>query len=288
MDSSVWFGFVMPVLIVLAVASRGFRVDEEYMSRWASSAGIELTEATRPAVRRYLMWSRRLRTMGGLIGFLAPVIYVQVVEGFNAVPDSDTGGTSVMLMFAGYLVGALVAELAINRPRRSSGSVVPGGRRLGDYLSRYLMITQRALGILCAVLVAAYVLLAPLAGTPDPQPGLVAIFGSAGVGVALVVEGFQRLIIGRHRSATTAEELAVDDAMRSSSLHVVAGAGVALLIFFITILITGLLTIVDTPQGLVSFALMLFLFPLSIFFWLDSSKPHGFRVRRGRNGQVAV
>lgn len=280
MESLNWFGLVLLVPIVLAVVSRGFRVDEEYVARWASSAGIELTEATAPAVHRYLKWSRRLRTAGGLIGFLAPVIYVQVAYGFEAA-DPDAGGWSLLLMFAGYLLGSVVAELVINRPGGQQGPTMRGSRRVGEYLSRYLLVIQRSLGIACAALAGAYVLLSFFLRMPVPSEGFVAVYGSVGVGVAAVIEALQRVIIRRPRAAANPGALAVDDAMRSSSVHLVAGAGIAILISFAAVLVSALLFFVDSPTGAITFVLMLFLFPLSIVFWLDSGKPHGFRVRHG-------
>lgn len=286
MDASIWFSLVLPVLIALAVTSRGFRVDEDDVAKWASSAGLELTQETRPVVRRYLTWSRRSRTVGGLVGFLAPVIYARVVEvalGPDVISESDSGGWSVLLMFIGYLLGSVFAELVINSPSRRPGAQMSGSRRLGDYLSRYLLVMQRSLGVACAALVGAYALLAPLARTPGPDSLLVAIFGLVGVGVAAVVETLQRVIIGRRQPATSPDHLAVDNAMRSSSAHLVAGAGIALLIVFASLLLSALVILAETSAGGVGFALMLFLFPLSIFFWLDSGKPHGFRVRRGQS-----
>jgi hypothetical protein len=112
--------------------------------------------------------------------------------------------------------------------------------------------------------------------------GFVAVYGSVGVGVATVIEAFQRTIIGRPR-VMRPEALAVDDAMRSSSVHVVAGAGIAILISFAAVLLSAFLFFVDAPAGAITFALMIILFPLSIFFWLDSGKPHGFRVQRGQS-----
>ena len=285
MDSSIWFGLVVPVLIALAVASRGFRVDEAYVARWASSAGLELTDTTRPEVRRHLTWRRRARTVGGLVGFLAPLIYARIAEaalGREVITESDVGGWSLLLMFAGYLLGSVVAELVINRPRGQQGPTMRGSRRVGEYLSQYLLVIQRSLGIACAALVGAYVLLSLFLRMPEPSVGSFAVYGSVGVGVAAVIEALQRVIIGRPRAANPGA-LAVDDAMRSSSVHLVAGAGIAILIFFAAVLVSALLFFVDSPTGAITFVLMLFLFPLSILFWLDSGKPHGFRVRRGES-----
>jgi len=59
------FNVLLPVLIAVAVASRGFRVDEDHMASWANWFGPELTPRNRPDVRRYLQWTRRCRTAGG-------------------------------------------------------------------------------------------------------------------------------------------------------------------------------------------------------------------------------
>jgi hypothetical protein len=273
MDSAIWFN-VLLVLIALAVASRGFNVDEDHVARWADSAGLKLTHETRGRARHYLVWSRRFRTAGGLGGFVTGVAF-----DLEVTAQRDLGSSSVLMMFVGYLLGALFAELVINRPGPRPGPTVPGPRRLGDYLSRYLLMMQRGSAILFAVLVAAYALLAPNARVAVPDTASIASFGLGGVCLAAVIEALQRLIIGRRQTATSVEDLAVDDALRSSSAHLVAGAGIALLIFFAAGLITALLTIVDTPAGVFSFVVILFLFPFSIAFWLDSGKPHGFRVR---------
>lgn len=286
MDPSSWYNLLLPMLIALAVASHGLRVDERYVARWASSAGLELTDGTRPVVRRYITGSRRARSVGGVVGFLAPMIYARVAEaalGREVITESDAGGWSLLLMFAGYLLGSVVAELVINRPGERQGPLMPGSRRVGEYLSHYLLVIQRSLGIACAALVGAYALLSPFVRTPEPSVGFVAVYGSVGVGVAVVIEALQRVIIGRPRVAEDPDALAVDDAMRSSSVHLVSGAGIAILIFIAAVLVSAFLFFMDSPAGVVTFAVMLFLFPLSIFFWLDSGKPHGFRVRRGRS-----
>jgi hypothetical protein len=223
--------------------------------------------------------------VGGLVGFLAPLIYARIAEaalGREVITESDVGGWSLLLMFAGYLLGSVVAELVINRPRGQQGPTMRGSRRVGEYLSQYLLVIQRSLGIACAALVGAYVLLSLFLRMPEPSVGSFAVYGSVGVGVAAVIEALQRVIIGRPRAANPGA-LAVDDAMRSSSVHLVAGAGIAILIFFAAVLVSALLFFVDSPTGAITFVLMLFLFPLSILFWLDSGKPHGFRVRRGES-----
>ncbi len=59
--------------------------------------------SVRRATRRYLAWSRRCRTAGGLAGFLAPVITSAVI----GKPD-DPGPWAVALMVVGYEISHMI------------------------------------------------------------------------------------------------------------------------------------------------------------------------------------
>lgn len=272
MDPSSWLNIALLVLVALAIASRGFRVDDYYIRRWATSAGLELTNESRPVVRRYLVWSRRSRTAGGLAGVLAPGIYTRIT---NA--DSDPGSWPFVLMLVGYLLGALLAEVVVNRPWRPEGPRRAEPRPLREYLPAYVLRLQRGMAIVIPVLVAAYALLAPHSGSSLIHPALVAAFGFYGVCIAVFVEWMQRLIVAR---PTPPGQGRVADAMKSSSVHVVAGAGVALLLNTVGPLIAALLTLAGAPGTFVIIGLFFVLFPLSIKIWLDLGKPPSFKVRR--------
>jgi hypothetical protein len=278
MDPSPVFNVALPVLIALAVASRGFRVDEDYVTRWANSANVSLTSESRPVVWRYLAWSRRCRTAGGLVGFLAPVFTSAVI----GKPD-DPGPWAVALMVVGYLLGALLAEIVINRPARGKGTALLVPRRLGDYLPAYVLVLQRGLAILAVLMVPVYALLEPHTRVSTPSVAGAAAFGVAGVGIAAVIEGLQRRIVARRQPVTRAADLTLDDAMRASSLHVLAGAGIALLIYVASLMVAISIATV-TPQPVseaVGIAFLLLVVPSSVFSWVHLAKPHGFRVRRG-------
>jgi hypothetical protein len=267
-------------LIALAVASRGFQVDEDYVARWANSANVALTNESRPVVRRYLAWSRRCRTAGGLAGFLAPVITSAVI----GKPD-DPGPWAVALMVVGYLLGALLAEQVaeINRPEHGKGTALLVPRRLGDYLPPYVLVLQRGLAILSVLMVPVYALLEPHARFSTPSVAGAAAFGVAGVCIAAFIEGLQRRIIARRQPVTRAADLTLDDAMRASSLHVLAGAGIALLIYIASSMVAiSIATVTPEPvSAAVGIAFLLLVVPSSILFWVHLAKPHGFRVRRG-------
>ena len=273
MDSSSALNIVLPVLIALAVAGRGFRVDEDYMVRWANSAGLELTNENRPVVRRYLLWSRRSRTAGGLAGVLLPTIYVRLTA-----PDSEPDGWIFVLMIVGYLLGALFAELVVNRLWRRRQPDQPDPRSLKEYLPAYVLVLQRGLTILIPIFVIAYALLAPHSDSSRLHPGLIAALGFYGVCIAIFVEWIQRIIVSRQTPPGLSGDEAVADAMKASSVRVVAGAGLALLLNVVGPLALALLTLAGPTANVVAIGLMFVLFPASIVLWLHLGRPQGVKV----------
>lgn len=279
------FTIAVPLLIALAVASRGFRTDERYLGRWARSAGLELTAETSSVARRHLAWSRTCRTVGGLIGFMTPIVYAAFV---TQQPLRD-GGWSLGSMLVGYLLGAFVAEFVGDR-REPRAEPAPGPRRLGDYVPTSVLAFQRGLGILSGALALAYVLSEPdaLPSLRLPGPAVVGSFGAAGVFTALLLELFERKIsVRRHRRPEISP--AVEDALTASTIHAVAGAGIALLlpndaaIAAVSVLsLTGSVAIAPA-LGFILLAVLIG----SLSCWLHLASPDGVRVPRTRHRAVS-
>jgi hypothetical protein len=274
------FGIAMVVLIALAVVSRGLRLDEGYVERWATSSGLELTDETGRAAERRLLRSRRSRTVGALVGFLGPVIYAEI-PGWGVTSGWDPGQWSTVLMFAGYVIGAAFAELVMDRPRSGATPPAPGSRRLGDYLSSQVLLAQRGLAVLAAILVVAYIIVEPNSPVVAPSAGAAVLFGLAALSLAAMLEGLQRSVIARRRWVASSGELAFDDAARSFSVRLVSAGGIPLLIFFVAgpvaalLVVAGVGSVVVIPVGLGMFI-------AGIGTWLHLSKPPGFHVRRDR------
>jgi hypothetical protein len=284
------FNILLPVVIAAAVASRGFRVDEDYMAIWANWFNLRLTQGNRRAVRRYLQWTRRCRTAGGLAGFLAPTIYFEVVNPGRR-PD-DVGGWAMTLMLVGYLLGALISEIVIGPPRRGSKQAVTTPVQLGDCLPTYAVLLQRGLAIASVLLAGLYALLeldARISGLPSVAQ--VTGLGVAAVCITVVVEAFQRRIVARPRPVTTQVDVAAYEAMRASSVHVVAGGLIALLLgiagpMFILSVVS--ITTESGPPIWLAFVAFGLVFLTSIYFWLYFGKPAGFGVRRSERHGVTT
>jgi hypothetical protein len=276
--------------LVLLVALPGWWIGEEAVTSWASAAGVPLTAENRRAVRRYLTWSRRCRRAGGVAGFILPNLYLGIV-------DHSFAGFPFPFVLGGYLLGAVVAEVAVNRPGPRSGAALLVARRLDDYLPGYVLVLQRALPVVAVVLLGAFALspypdLTPVPRVDPNAVGGFAVPAASAVATALVIEALQRLIVARRQPVTSAGDLAVDDAIRSSSLHVLAGAGLAMLLLAVAVEVGALAVFAGASDWPVPLAwvplagLVAVLVLAGLFFWLRFATAHGFRVRRGGRQEV--
>lgn len=224
---------IAPALVALASVIALWRVhretNEPFVEEWAHAHALTLTGENRCLVRWYLHTARLLRTWGVLGGlFLAPL------AGW-ALGAEDTWWP--VWIFAGYLTGALYAEVALVRPapaERPVASLVP--RELCDYLPNRLVWAQRILGVLVGG-AGAYAAL-NVGGPPWTQrfsgpgvssPELVAV---AAVACGFGLEWLQRWIVRRPQPFTSPSLVAADDAIRAQAVHSIAGSGLAVLVLF--------------------------------------------------------
>ena len=96
--------------------------------------GFELTPQNGPMVITYLIWTRTLRVTGAVIGLLAPT--GAALAGRPLPVPLDWGLIDAL---AGYLVGAVVGELTIKRPRGNVPAASLQPRKLSDYLPAPLL-----------------------------------------------------------------------------------------------------------------------------------------------------
>jgi hypothetical protein len=186
--------------------------------------------------------------------------------------------------------------VVVNRPRQRSGAALLVPRRLDDYLPGYVLVLQRGLPVVAVLLLGAFALspFPDLSPAPNVEPYTLAGFAvpaAFAVGTAVVIEALQRLIVARRQPITGQDDLAVD-AIRSSSLHVLAGAGLAMLLFAVAVevgVLAGFAAASEWPMPLAWIplaGLVVGLVLAGLFFWLRFATSHGFRVRRGSQQEV--
>jgi hypothetical protein len=213
---------VLAALLGVAAIALWPRLDQrQSIERWAQESGLQLTANNRALVASYLRRTRAFRLVGGLLGLLLPWIVVQ-----SALPKPFD--FSLFRALLGYLLGALVAELSFNRPQGEfpSASLVP--RSVSDYLAHWYRIALPVCASLGLGLTLWYNTLPDRASAgPDAPPPTVVLVVMI-VGVWLTVELFQRYIVARRQPAVNLDLVRADDAIRSASIHALAGAGLAL------------------------------------------------------------
>ncbi|HZA42003.1 MAG TPA: hypothetical protein VFA00_15425 [Actinomycetota bacterium] len=273
--------WAIPILVVAYVVARGFRVDARLIGQWAAGSGLRLTPTTHAMVARYLKWTRRCRVVGGLAGFVGPIAYSMATD--NAFPI----GNGLVLILAGYLVGALVAE-PIQWVGRRLGPALLIPRRLPDYLPSYVSAVQRGLAAVSVGMVGLWALTPyPNQDVPEPKLSTFALYGIAGIGIAVVIELLQRVVVARRQPATGADVVEADDAIRSASVHALAGGGIGLLLIVVASEVAAF-TPLGGAAGWSLALLSLFLNFSALFFWLELGKPRGHKVGRVGSGGASA
>jgi hypothetical protein len=235
---------VVGALVAAALVRAYGAVDEVEIERWALAHDIDVDDETRPVVERYLRRSRVCRTWGAIAGLMAPTVirpllgqpvHVAGIGAYEATPGE------VGLLFIGYLVGALWAELSLSRSSTSAHRAALVPRELDDYLPRRLLWLQRVLAAGCVVSLMALPLLDTGPAVEMPSWGTVAgLSGVIGV-FAAALERLEWWIVRRAQPFISEPLLAADDAIRAQSIHAVAGAGIAFLLFAFGLAAYGLL-----------------------------------------------
>ncbi len=219
-------GYLIATVLMLWALIVSLRTGKDAPS-WAAVNGVALTPATEPIVASYLRNSRDLRTVtavGAL--FIAPAI--------TAGTGIDLGVTGWVWLFSGYIVGCIWAELSFARiPTSADRTASLETRRVADYLPRSMLIAEAALPLLAVLLaVVAGVLDLPAeigftvgsSSTPEAQRAAV-VSGIIAALMMIAVAVTQRALARRPQPLTARDEVAIDDAMRSSALHLVGASG---------------------------------------------------------------
>jgi hypothetical protein len=194
------------------------------LERFARRQRLDVSAANGDQIIRYLATTRRWRTAGLGLGFLATVAWSlpQPAESINSIA-----------LFAGWFLGALVAEVRVahlTHGARRAASLQP--RRPAAYLSRPGWALVPGAAVLAVAVAVLTVCLAAFAGArPD---GWAAGWLGAALATAATVRAIQTHVLRRPQPLVAPDLLAADDAIRSRSLHVLAGGGTALVLLCVS------------------------------------------------------
>ena len=272
------------LLIVGAIVAIGLAVglqspSEDTVARWLTSYEAPADDMSRSTARRYLALTKRSR-------FGAAFVTIVVYSLATSRSDLPAWINTLVAGLAGYLIGAIAAEVAYRRPARGRfiGAMV-APRTLATYIPR---IAIAALGIMP---LAATALAARFWSVERKVPRRfhlqdpAVVMGAAlfAIVVAVVTWAALRALVRRRQPTSSAVELALDDAMRASSAHALAGAALALEWLLLGFILSALQQwmSVDSSRfaGLVSFLCFLSL-GAAFTSWAIIGHPERWRSRR--------
>lgn len=210
---SLW-GALPVVLAILALRPVSQRERNRFINRY----GVDPTAEAEPALKKYVRRGRCGRLIGAAIGLsLHPILYALGLS----IPNE-----SAIYGVFGYLLGAFVTALVPRSRATGSRSASLFPRRLSDYLPRSVLFAPTAaVGI--SALAVAVCLLEPRRALP-PNTG--STFGLLGVSATAAVATFVaiRIVVARPQPIVNSGLLAVDDAVRTQTLHTLGAAGMAI------------------------------------------------------------
>lgn len=243
------------------------------LALWASAHRVTLTEGNRAMATYWVRLLITLRVVGGTVGLLLSWL-------FSDATGLDLAWTWWVWVILGWVAGTAWAEAALRRPGGAPTAASLTPRRLADYLPLHLRLAPWAVTGLVVVLACG--LMWDRSGDAGDGASWVAAV-AAGIGaiaLATVAAWEMRRVVDRRQPVATPDLVAVDDAVRATVVHHVAGGVTAALLLVALALIQVLLDPRSLPYGIRGWApLLLLVGALVAWRW---SAHRAWSVRRAR------
>jgi len=258
------------------------------VDEWASGHGVQVTGRNVEFVDAYVREGHRLRLVCGFGGWF-------VAQAVAAATGLDLHLPGLIWLLAGYLVGCVWSEAWLTRlPEGTERAASLTTRRLPDYLAGRLRTAQVVLPALSAARALAAWQVHPTATrgqfgvsslASDPAT-LHSVAIAAGLAAPLVMLGIwllERHIVAKPQPLVDDDLLTADDAVRSSSVHLLSGTGCAIVLLLMATVL-GYLgeTSRGAGNGAAVFASVV-CFVLALVSWRYYGH-RGFRVLRSVGG----
>jgi hypothetical protein len=257
------------------------------VDEWAVGHGVQVTGRNVEFVDAYVREGHRLRLVCGFGGWF-------VAQAVAAATGIDLHLPGLVWLLAGYLVGCVWSEAWLTRlPEGTERAASLTTRRLSDYLAGRLRTAQVVLPVLSVLLALVTWGVHPsrselgrsgfLSTNAADLHSMAIAAGLAGPLVMLGIWLLERHIVMKPQPLVDHDLLAADDAVRSSSVHLLSGTGCAIVLTLMATMFTYLAE-VDPGQsaGVPTFAAIC-CFLLALVSWRYYGH-RGFRVLRSAGG----
>lgn len=234
---------IVGVVLLLTSLGHGLRpVDRDEVETLAERADLEVTTENIGLLVDSVARTRLWRTVGVMVALSAA--FLAMVVGAVVNQRLDIPLALLLWGLVGYWAGCVVGEL---RTARANSGDAPRAASLvrrdaRDYIGGWALTRPWQL----AAVGGTSALLAVLLGSRDPW---VILSGAGAVVVAVVLAAVMRYVVERGRTGLEPDVAAADDAVRSRSLHVIAGATVGIGIWTASLAVAGLLLVLLARLG---------------------------------------
>ncbi|GAA4536672.1 hypothetical protein GCM10023096_87320 [Nonomuraea ferruginea] len=228
---SLWIAIFLAIVALLLY--RAFRPHRRaQVVEWAAGHGLPATGLDWDQASRYLDRSRCLRTVGFVIplflGGTTSIVWALVYTQPSPPFPFDLLGSPSWLV--GYLLGAVLAEVTWTRPRtQKAAALVP--RRVADYIGRPALVLIRVVGL--ATIAVGVIGHWFLAGHLRAGFGFGPVPAVTAAVVLVLMEASLWFIVHRRQPVGSESQMRLDDALRSTAIHRMAGAGLGMMFLFL-------------------------------------------------------
>ena len=239
---------VLPaVLLVVAAAAP---VSRARVARFALRQQLVITPGNGDRVIAYLATIRRWRVAGLITVWIIGLAWLAYSI---TAQDAAEGEFPFVFLFAGWFVGAILAEAHLaRRPAGTRRHAALTPRDLASYLPRFARaVVPTAIAISLTIGSASVVLAAW--GHVDVATAIGAQLVALAITAAVWVVG--RYVLRRPQPVLPSDEQAADDAIRSRALHVLAGSGVTLIMYAVNYQLSAIPLLPDRTLAVVTFVI---------------------------------
>lgn len=244
-------------VVLVDIYGRG-PVSRQRLDRFARRQQLTVTADNGNQVIRYLATTRRWRVAGFMGGIAASQI---------GAPDGTIVNFNFVTIFAGWFLGALVAEVRVDHlahGRIRTASLRP--RRPEQYVRPFTWALVPATAVI-ALVTGAITAVADRAGWAEPNWAWAGLWLGLAVAVAVTVRLIQLAVLRRAQPVAAPDVIEADDAIRSRSLHVLSGGGAALVLFLTLNLLASLHPTAVGAQRVVAALVLVGVFAVALLGW---------------------
>jgi hypothetical protein len=218
------------VLLVLALCIVGWLTRNasapDRQTRWAGSHGVAVTDGNRALVVWWVQLSATLRVVGGVSGLVLGALFDRAF----ALSTSTGLGFWIWIVLGWVTGGTWAWEVVTKASAAPAGSASLVPRVVADYVPAALRWAPAGAAVITVAIAASGRWLAPVTdprGYPVGSPTDRWLIALGATLIAVTARLLVARVVARRQTTTDLDLVAVDDAIRATTVHLVTGGATA-------------------------------------------------------------